>query len=134
MSEQIFETYRKVAESWFQMQQDLFRSAARGSFFAAPFAPPGQSTQDAQKRWLGLAVEIMHRHRESLDALYRAWIQAVEKASQIPEAKSSEDYRRATEDLWNSWVESVKNQSESQLRDARTFAEKSLDIAQGAHA
>jgi hypothetical protein len=134
MSEQIFDTYRKVAESWFQMQQDLFRSAAPGSFLGAPFAPPGQGTPDARKRWIDLAVEIMHRHRESLDALYKAWIHAVEKASQIPEAKSSEDYRRATEELWNGWFESVKNQSESQLRDVRTFAEKSLDIAQGPHA
>jgi hypothetical protein len=132
MSEQIFDTYRKASESWFQTQQDLFRSATQGSLFGPAFAPQGDWTHGARKRWLDLSVEIMNRHRESVDALYRSLIHAVEKASQIPEATSSQDYRRATEELWNGWFESVKNQSESQLRDARTFAEKSLDIVQGA--
>lgn len=145
MSDQIFDTYRRASESWFQMQQDLFRSAAQGSFFGPTFfgstlggpasgPTAGHWPPEARKRWVDLVVEIMHRHRESMDALYRSVIHVVEKASQIPEAQSSEDARRATEDLWNGWLESVKNQSESQLRDARRFAEKSLEIVQGGQA
>lgn len=135
MSEQIFDSYRKASESWFQMQQDLFRSAASGSLFGPTAGPTaGHWPPEARKRWVDLAVEIMHRHRESVDALYRSVIHAVEKASQIPEAQSPEQARRATEDLWNGWLESVKNQSESQLRDARRFTEKSLELVQGGQA
>jgi hypothetical protein len=139
MSGQIFDTYRKASESWFQMQQDLFRSAAQGPFsgpaaWGPTFGPAARPwPPEARKRWVDLMVEIMHRHRESVDALYRSVIHVVEKASQIPEAQSSEEARHATEDLWNSWLESVKNQSESQLRDARRFSEKSLEIVQGGH-
>ena len=132
MSDQMFDTFRKASESWMKMQQDLFQTGAPSSFFSMPQGA-GLSpdwARNAQKRCLNLATEILERQRESLDALFKSTINLLQQTSQISEAKSPEDYRRATEDLWRKWFESVKSHSETQFRDVQTFAGKSLDIVQ----
>ena len=101
MSEQPFDTYRKASESWMQMQQTLFQNLGQPSFFTPPQGMAGGPdwARNAHKRWAELAVEILNRQRESVDALYKSLIQLAEQASRISEAKSSEDYRRATEEI-----------------------------------
>jgi hypothetical protein len=134
MSDQMFDTFRKASESWVKMQQDLFQTSAPSSFFAAPqgagVAP--EWARNAQKKCIDLAAEILERQRESVDALFKSSINLLQQTSQISEAKSSEDYRRAAEDLWRKWFESVKSHSETQFRDVQTFAGKSLEIVQNA--
>jgi len=136
MSDQMFDTFRKASESWLKMQQDLFQNGAQPSFFAPPqgagVAPEWAVT--AQKKCIALATEILERERESLDALFKSTINLLQQTSQISEAKSSEDYRHAAEELWRKWFESVKSQSETQFRDVQTFAGKSLEIVQNAQA
>ena len=90
--------------------------------------------RNAQKRCINLATEILERQRESFDALFKSTINLLQQTSQISEAKSSDDYRKATEDLWRKWFESVKSHSETQFRDVQTFAGKSLEIVQNAQA
>ena len=136
MSDQMFDTFRKASESWLKMQQDLFQNGAQPSFFAPPqgagVAP--EWALNAQKKCIALATEILERERESLDALFKSTINLLQQTSQISEAKSSEDYRHAAEELWRKWFESVKSQSETQFRDVQTFAGKSLEIVQNAQA
>jgi hypothetical protein len=136
MSDQVFDTFRKASESWLKMQQDLFQNSAPSSLFGTPqgagVAPDW--ARNVQKRYLDLATEILERQRESIDALFKSSINLLQQTSQISEAKSSEDYRRATEDLWRKWFESVKSHSETQLRDVQTFAGKSIEIVQNAQA
>jgi hypothetical protein len=136
MSDQVFDTFRKASESWLKMQQDLFQTGGPSSFFSAPqgagVAP--QWARNTQKKCLDLAAEVLGRQRESLDALFKSAINLLQQTSQISEAKSSEDYRRAAEDLWRQWFESVKSHSETQFRDVQTFAGKSLEIVQNAQA
>jgi hypothetical protein len=134
MSDQMFDTFRKASESWVKMQQDLFQTGGPSSFFAAPQgagAAP-EWARNAQKKCIDLATEILERQRESVDALFKSSINLLQQTSQISEAKSSEDYRRAAEDLWRKWFESVKSHSETQFRDVQTFAGKSLEIVQNA--
>src|SRR6185312_4207951 len=134
MSDQMFDTFRKASESWLKMQQDLFQTGGPSSFFMPPQGS-GLSpdwARNAQKRCLNLATEMLERQRESLDALFRSTINLLQQTSQISESKSPEDYRRATEDLWRKWFESVKSHSETQFRDVQTFAGKSLEIVQSA--
>jgi hypothetical protein len=132
----MFDTFRKASESWLKMQQDLFQTATSSSLFGVPqgagVAP--EWARNAQKKYVDLAAEVLERQRESVDALFKSTINLLQQTSQISEAKSSEDYRRATEDLWRSWFESVKSQSEAQFRDAQTLAGKSIEIVQKAQA
>jgi hypothetical protein len=136
MADQPFDTYRKASESWMQMQQDLFRNLGQPSFFTPPQGMAGGPdwARNAQKRWSELAAEMLNRQRESVDALFKSLIQLVEQSSRISEAKSTEDYRRAAEEVWGKWFESVKNHSEAQFRDVQTFAGKSMEIVQNGQA
>ena len=136
MTDQPFDMLRKASESWLKMQQDLFHVSTPTSFFGAS---PGTGAapdwaRNAQKKCIDLATEILERQRESVDALFRSTVTLLQQTSQISEAKSPEDYRRASEDLWRKWLESVKNHSETQFRDVQTFAGKSLEIVQSTQA
>lgn len=139
MYDQMFDSYRKASESWLQMQQELLKNVAQQplSAFSAPTAgggPAADWTRNVQKRGTELAVEILNRQRESIEALYKSVISLLERSAQISEAKSPEDYRRVTEELWKKWFETVTSQSETQLRDLQNFAGLSLEIARGAQA
>jgi hypothetical protein len=134
MFDQVFETYRKSSESWLQIQQDMFRNVMQQWMATSP-ATTGAATdwnRNFQKRFLDLAVEILNRQRQSLDATYKSAIEILEQSSKVSEAKTSEEYRRNVEDLWRRWFESIKTQSESQFRDVQNWAGKSLEIVQSA--
>lgn len=136
MYDQLFETYRKTSESWLQVQQDMFRNVMQQWLSASPNAT-GAATdwnRTFQKRFLDLAVEVLNRQRQSLDATYKSAIEILEQSSRVSEAKTAEEYRRGVEDLWRRWFESVKTQSESQFRDVQNWAGKSLEIVQSAQA
>lgn len=136
MYENLFDTYRKTSESWMQMQQDMWKSVLSQwpPHGPGPAGVGGEWNRNVQRRWIELAVEIMNRHRETLDALYRSVINVVEQSARMADAKSSEEYRRVVEDLWRKWFEGVKSQSETQFRDVQTWADKSLEIVQSAQA
>jgi hypothetical protein len=136
MTNQMFDTFQKASESWLKMQQDMFQTGGPSSLFTGS---PGAGlspewARNAQKKYLNLATEILERQRESVDALFKSTISLLQQTSQITEAKSSDDYRHAAEDLWRKWFESVKSHSETQFRDVQTFAGKSLEIVQSAQA
>jgi hypothetical protein len=91
MNNQMFDIYRKVSESWVEMQQQLFQGAP--SFpYTAPQGAAGapEWARDAQKKWIAFAAEILDRHRESMDGLYKSAIHLFQETSQLPETKSSD--------------------------------------------
>lgn len=134
MFDQLFESFRRASESSLQMQQDLFRSWTQ-QWLAAPPNAAGLSAEwgrTFQRRWLELAIEILNKHRESVDSVYKSGIGVIEQTFRVSEARSSEDYRRMVEDLWRKLFETFKDQSESQFREFQTFAEKSFEIVRNA--
>jgi hypothetical protein len=135
MYDQMFEAYRKASESWLQVHQDVIKNGAQqwmSSPNAAGVATDLQRT--LHKRGLELTVEILNRHRETLDTIYKSAIHLLEQTSRMSEAKSPEEFRRLGEDAWRDWFESVKGQSETQFRDVQTWAGKSLELVKGAQA
>lgn len=136
MFEQLFETFRKASESTLQMQQDMFRYWSQ-QWTAAPPNMAGMSAdwgRNLQKRWLELAVETMNKHREALDSTYRSGIQLIEQTFRVTDARSPDDYRRMTEELWRKLFDAFKNQSESQFREFQNLAERSFEMARKAEA
>jgi hypothetical protein len=143
MIDQVFESFRKASESTLQMQQELFKQwtsqwSAVVPMAAAPTAAtptaagtPAAWTEQAQtfqKRWLDTVTELMNKHRESLDAQYRAGIKAIEEIFKVADAKSPEDYRRLTEELWRRGFESIKSSTESQIRDFHAAMQKWIEL------
>jgi len=133
MFDQLIDGVRKASESSLQMQQEMFRHWTR--LFTGP-AQEASATADwgrgSQKRWLELGLEMLNRHREALDAIYKSGIQVIEQTFHVTEAKSADDYRRMVEDLWRKLFELQKDQSESQFRDFQAFYEKSASLVQDA--
>jgi hypothetical protein len=131
MFDQLIDGVRKASESSLQMQQEMFKHWTR--LFSGPATEATAQVdwgRTSQKRWAELAVEILNRHRETLDATYKSGIQIIEQTFHVTEAKSADDYRRMVEDLWRKLFDLQKTQSESQFRDFQTFYEKSASLVQ----
>jgi hypothetical protein len=133
MIDQVFEAYRKASESSMMAQQDLLSQWSQmwvpGS--GATGAATGGATEwgrTVQRRWLELVVEALGKHREAVDTTYRRIIEVVEQALPLAEAKSPEEYRRLVDELGRKVIESFKAQTETQLRDFQSWAERSFEI------
>jgi hypothetical protein len=137
MFDQLIDGVRKASESSLQMQQEMFKHWTR--LVTGPAQEAGAQAgaqaewgQTSQKRWLELGVEMLNRHREAVDSIYKSGIQLIEQTFHVTEAKSPDDYRRMVEDLWRKLFDLQKEQSESQFRDFQTFYEKSASLVQDA--
>jgi hypothetical protein len=149
MLNQVLDNFRKASETSMQMQQD-FRKASETSMHMQqemlkkwmgqwPTMLPAtdgtawaEQAQTLQKRWLEGVTEVMNKHREKLDAQYKAGIAAIEDAFRLTEAKTPEDYRRMTEDLWKRSFETLKGSAETQIHDLRKAVEKWFELAEKA--
>jgi hypothetical protein len=132
MFDQFVESFRKASESSMQAQQDWFKQWTQEWFNPAP-TPTTASTEwgrTFQKRCVDLTVEILNKQRESFDAGFKATIQAIEELFGASEAKSPEDYRRTTEELWRKLFENFRSQCETQLQELQKFTSMSFDMAQ----
>jgi hypothetical protein len=136
MFDQLFEGVRKASESSLQMQQEMFRHWTRVLTSAAPGASVTGVASDfgraSQRRWFELGIEMLNKHREALDTMYRSGIQLIEQTFHLTEAKSSDEVRRTVEDLWRKLYDLQKEQAETQFRDFQGWYEKSAAIAQEA--
>lgn len=134
MLDQIFDMSRKTLESSLQMQQAIFKHWTQDLPSMTP-AAAGLSTDwggAARQHWARLVVEALTKHREWVDANYRAMINAIEKSFGIFQARSSEDAIRAAEEVWKSVFDSAKAQTETQFREFQSWAEKGMDMARKA--
>jgi hypothetical protein len=134
MLDLMFAAFRKASESSLQMPLEAYKSWAGQLLSAHPFwqTSLGGGAFDwgrtFQRRWTDLVVESLHKHRESLDAGYRSAIQLVEQTLRSAEAKSPEDVRHATEEVWRRLIDLLKQQSEAQVRDFQAWAAKSMEL------
>ena len=135
MFDQLIDGVRKASESSLQMQQEMFKQWTRlVSGTPMDGGAQGDWGRGPQKRWVELGVEILNRHRETLDATYKVGIQIIEQTFHVSEAKTPDDYRRMVEELWRKLFDLQKSQSESQFRDFQTFYEKSAALVQDVRA
>jgi len=148
MFDMILENYRKATESTIKLQQDVLRNMTMqwpqmfgAQTFGLPFlggpasgsAMPGaawlEQLGDAQKKWGETVTELLNKHRESLDAQYKAGIRTIEEAFKVGEAKDPQQFRRLTEELWKHSFECLKTVAEAQTRDVQAAMEKFYEVA-----
>jgi hypothetical protein len=134
MLDQIMENFRKASESTLQAQQDMLKSWTQ-QWMVPPAMPSGSSPvmgRGVQQRWLEMTIDVLNKHRESIDATYKAGIEVVEQSFRLSEAKSADDLRRTTEELWRKLFDTIKSQYESQFQEFHKWTERSFDLAQSA--
>ncbi len=131
MFDQVFDNFRKASEMTLQAQQDLFHQwMSQWPRFPLEITTPGnkvsvnEQARSFQKQWTDTATALMTKHCEALDAQYRAGIRTIEAALRTTEAKSPEEFRRLTEELWRKSFEVLKQTIENQIRDFQIAVEK----------
>jgi hypothetical protein len=148
MFDMILENYRKATESTMKMQQDMLRNWTlqwpqmfgtqtfgfpMTGFPTSGSALPGAAWLEqfgaAQKKWADTVTEMLDKHRESLDAQYKAGIRTIEEAFKVGEAKDPQQFRRLTEELWKQSFECLKTVAESQVRDVQSAMQKWYEVA-----
>ncbi|HEX8202090.1 MAG TPA: hypothetical protein VF590_16565 [Isosphaeraceae bacterium] len=144
MFDQILESYRQATESTMQLQQMMLRNwtqqwpqqwpGAMG-MIPTPATAWAETAQAAQKNWSETVTDMLTKHRETLDAQYRAGIRTIEDAFRLGAAKDPEQFRRLTEELWRQSFECLKTVVEAQMRDVQAAMQKWFEVAaQGAAA
>jgi hypothetical protein len=132
MFDQLLESFRKASESsLFSQQQQLFKQWLQQWPGAASPNPSLHADwpQSLQKQWLDSMGELLNRHRELLDANYRKGTQLLEQAARASDSKSPDEYRRLLEDIWRTVSDTLKEQTEAQVRDIQKATQRWLDIA-----
>ena len=147
MFDMILENYRKATESTMKVQQDMLRNWTMqwpqmfgSQSFGLPFtggtsnsAMPGaawlEQFSEAQKKWAETVTEMLNKHRESLDAQYKAGIRTIEDAFRVAEAKDPQQFRRLTEELWKHSFDCLKSVTESQMQDVQAAMQKWYEVA-----
>lgn len=131
MFDQVFDNFRKATETTLQAQQDLFRQwMSQWPMFPMDPTTPGsngiisEQARSFQKHWTECVTALMTKHCEALDTQYRAGIREIEDALRTTEAKSPEEFRRLTEELWRKSFEVLKQTIENQIRDFQVAVEK----------
>lgn len=133
MFDQVFENVRKVMESSLRAQQDMFRQWSQ-PWAASPPATATDWTASLQKRWIEIATENLNKHRELLDSAYKAAIDMLEQSFKVTEGRSPDEHRRAMEDLWRKFSDTLREQWENQFREFQKAAENWLSMSQRAKA
>jgi hypothetical protein len=131
MIDQLMESIRKASESSLQIQQDMFKHWSQQWASSVPGVPggPGDSGEAFRKRVIDMTIEVLNKHRESLETTYRSSIEVLAQSLRVSEAKSPDDYRRMIEELWGKLFVTFKDQSETQFREFQRWAEKLFDVA-----
>lgn len=131
MFDQVFDSFRKTSETTLQAQQDLFhRWMSQWPVFPMEPTTAGnkvvfnEQARSFQKQWTDTATSLLTKHCEALDSQYRAGIRMIEDALRTTEAKSPEEFRRLTEELWRTSFEVLKHTIENQFRDFHVAVEK----------
>ena len=126
MFDLLFETFRKASEASMRMPMDIIKSLIQQMPSASGAGMEWSKT--FQKRWAEFAIESLHKHHESMDSTYRSGIQLIEKTFRVSDVRSSADYQRIVEELWQKLLDVFKEQSEAQVRDLQTLAAKSFEM------
>jgi hypothetical protein len=133
MFDQILENYRRATESSMLFQQMMLRNWTeqwpQAFGVTMPKASLPEQVYNIQKKLGETISEMLNKHRETLDAQYRAGIVAIEDAFRVAEAKDPQQFRKLTEELWRHNYECLKGLAESQMRDIQAVMQKWFELA-----
>jgi hypothetical protein len=129
MFEQVFENLQKITEANAKAQQELFKKWV-GLFPGAPTSPPafGEQFQQFPKKWVETVQALIKRQREYLEAQFKVGLENIEKAFAVGEAKTAEELRVKTIELWKKCFETLKKGYEVQLHEIQAATEKWVEL------
>jgi hypothetical protein len=127
--EQAVDAFRKTADATLKAQKDFYQQWQNSfsgtiqpqTFWLEPF-------RQFQQTWSSTTLELLRKHRESLDQQYQAGIDAIEEAFRVSEADDPEEFRRRAEQLCRKNLDCLKEISEAQLSEFQEATAKWVDM------
>jgi hypothetical protein len=129
MFNQVYENLRRATEATVQMQQEMFKTWVN-LWPGLPAASPAWSdeVQQFQRKWGQTLGELLKRQREVTGAHFKAGLQNIERAFQVGEAKTPEELRAKSLELWQKCFDDLRMVYEAQLRGFEMAVEKWTDL------
>jgi hypothetical protein len=134
MTDQLFDDFRKSSESLLAMQEDVFKRWQRLLLAQLGVGERGAWEQNLQKRARELMVTMLNKHREFIDATYRSHNELFEQALRAAEATSPDEYRHIVDDLRRKSLATLREQSESRIRELYNMADEAFEYTRKAAA
>lgn len=128
MFDEVFENLRKATDETVKLQQEMFKKWV--SLWPG-FPLPGGGTEQAQelhKKWAEAANEVLRRQREVMQGQFDVGLQNIEKAFQLCEAKTGEELRTKTVELWQKCFHSLRQAFEIQMREYQAAMKKLAEL------
>ena len=132
--DQMFEGFRKAAESTLETQQNFFRqcTTAWPGAFANPFAkaqPPWiEQFQEFCKDWSQATAEVTRKNLDICERQYKAGLELLQTAFQPGALKDPAEQRQKITELWQKSFECLKELAETQMKSAQVAIEKWMEM------
>lgn len=129
MFDQVFENFRQATETSLHVQQEMVKKWV-SLWLGMPTAiPPGpEKVRQIQKKWAEFIADLLKRQREVTEAQFQAGLDGIEKAFQLGEAKTVEEVRARTLELWQKCFEGFKRGYEAQVQEFQRALEKWTEL------
>jgi hypothetical protein len=134
MLDQILEGFRKAAESSTQAQRDMMEQYSQQwrSMPISAAKASGDWMVGFQKRVTEAASETLHKQQELIESTYRAALLVLEQVFRAARMKSPEELRPLVDETWSKLAETIRSQSDAQLRELQNALERWLKLVQSA--
>jgi hypothetical protein len=125
MFNQVFENLREATQVTVQSQQEMFKAWIK-LWPGIPATTPSwaEQAQVFQKKWAKTIGDMIKQHKEVTEGHFKAGLQNIEKAFQIGEAKTPEEFRTKSLELWQKCFEDLRQVYEAQLHGFEAVIEK----------
>jgi len=118
MAEQVLENIRKMTESAFQAQQEVFRHWTDCWTGKAGFrTTSGEASQVFARKWTEACSDLLKKQRESLEVQFNSILKAIEAAFRVTQAKDPEQFLTKVIEFWQKSFESMGQVADANLRD-----------------
>jgi hypothetical protein len=128
MFEQFVDNCCKMADMTIHMQQELFKKWVSMLPTASPSSTVVAGPLAIQNKGLEIASEFIKKECETFEAQINAGLRNIEEAFQLVKAKDAEELRAKTVELWQKGFETLKQTSETQVRDFKSAAAKWTEV------
>jgi Asp-tRNA(Asn)/Glu-tRNA(Gln) amidotransferase A subunit family amidase len=124
MFEKVVENFRQATEATIQLQQEMFKKWISLWPIAPASATWGEQAKEFQKKWTEAINDLAKKQAEVIEAQFKAGLANIEKTFKLAEAKTPEDLRTKSLELWQQCFDNLRLVNEAQLRGFEAVMEK----------
>jgi hypothetical protein len=116
MFKDVLENFRQATEATVHLQQEMFKK-----WITLWPSLPGPATwqeqaKQVQKKWAETMGDLIKRQAELTDSQFRAGLSNLDKAFQVAEAKTTEDVRAKSLELWQQCFDNLRKVQDAQVQ------------------